>query len=359
MPPGDLNLKKSWHPGLAKNQAKVKQREEEALKERQKAAERQKEIASEQYEADLLKLQGKQASKLGWMYRDGAEQKKGGLSDATKEDYLLGKKRVDEQFFEQFKKTKQRESMSRQELQKTKLDPMAAIIARKKRRDAKKTGYPQNPHRAPIVLAMESGRNSVKVVGTTSDHGKFALLAQQIEGDAGGYVTPEAVALKIADRIIHFFPEIETAIDLCSGAGGNSIAFARCGFQTIAVDVDPAVHIDAQHNSHVYGVYNIEYVQGSATKVPLSELADPATTIVFSSPEWGGPIYKNQETFDVEVCRPRVSEIIEHAHSQGFNRIVLFLPRTSNLNQLADMGAKYIDYMFQGTWCTAMCAWWC
>lgn len=172
-------------------------------------------------------------------------------------------------------------------------------------------------------------------------------------------VTPEAVALKIADRIIHFFPEIETAIDLCSGAGGNSIAFARCGFQTIAVDVDPAVHIDAQHNSHVYGVYNIEYVQGSATKVPLSELADPATTIVFSSPEWGGPIYKNQETFDVEVCRPRVSEIIEHAHSQGFNRIVLFLPRTSNLNQLADMGAKYIDYMFQGTWCTAMCAWWC
>lgn len=137
MPPGDLNLKKSWHPGLAKNQAKVKQREEEALKERQKAVERQKEIASEQYEADLLKLQGKQASKLGWMYRDGAEQKKGELSDATKEDYLLGKKRVDEQFFEQVKKTKQRESISRQELQKTKLDPMAAMIARKKRRDAK------------------------------------------------------------------------------------------------------------------------------------------------------------------------------------------------------------------------------
>lgn len=137
MPPGDLNLKKSWHPGLAKNQAKVKQREDEALKERQRVAERQKEIASEQYEADLLKLQGKQASKLGWMYRDDPDSKKGELSEATKDDYLLGKKRVDEQFFEQVKKTKQRESVSRQELQKSKLDPMAAMLARKKRRNAK------------------------------------------------------------------------------------------------------------------------------------------------------------------------------------------------------------------------------
>lgn len=172
-------------------------------------------------------------------------------------------------------------------------------------------------------------------------------------------VTPEAVALAVADRVIKFFPEIETAIDLCSGAGGNTIAFARRGFRTIGIDIDPAVHIDAQHNSHIYGIYNIEYIQGNAVQIAFSSLADPDSTILFASPEWGGMEYKTQETFDVETCRPKVSEIVQHAHDEQFTRMVLFLPRTSNLNQLAELGAKYIDYMFQGTWCVAICAWWC
>lgn len=136
--PGDLNLKKSWHPGLAKNQAKVKQKEQEALKERQKTAERQKEIEKERYESELLSIQGKQTSKLGWMYREDSHGGKTSSTEATKDDYLLGKKHVDEEFFEEVQKTRQRESVSRQDLQKRRSDPMAAILARKKNKAASK-----------------------------------------------------------------------------------------------------------------------------------------------------------------------------------------------------------------------------
>lgn len=91
----DLNLKKSWHPGLLKNQEIVWKREKEALEERKKIAERQKEIERERERDDLLAMQGggKRVRKLEWMYGDPA-----GMStrdEAEAEDYLLGKKRID------------------------------------------------------------------------------------------------------------------------------------------------------------------------------------------------------------------------------------------------------------------------
>lgn len=80
--PGDLNLKKSWNPALMKNQKKIWEREQDALKEHQAIKQRTKEIAAErekedmiklQYGNDLSKLPQKQKlelSKLGWMYTD-------------------------------------------------------------------------------------------------------------------------------------------------------------------------------------------------------------------------------------------------------------------------------------------------
>ncbi|KAM9936719.1 hypothetical protein OXX80_003736 [Metschnikowia pulcherrima] len=81
--PDDLNLKKSWNPALMKNQKKVWEREQQALKELQTTKQRQKEIAQEREKEELIRLQyGSDPSsmpkkdklelnKLGWMYNDG------------------------------------------------------------------------------------------------------------------------------------------------------------------------------------------------------------------------------------------------------------------------------------------------
>lgn len=84
--PGDLNLKKSWNPALMKNQKKIWEREQDALKEHQAIKRRAKEITQEkereemiklQYGNDLSKMPQKQRleiSKLGWMYTDAPKE---------------------------------------------------------------------------------------------------------------------------------------------------------------------------------------------------------------------------------------------------------------------------------------------
>lgn len=105
---GDLNLKKSWHPGLMRNQAAVWKREQEALAERKKIAERQKEIQRERERNELLAMQEsvtgkKRVQRMEWMYSGVSGGGSLGATDEA-EAYLLGKKRIDDIFEGQEKK---------------------------------------------------------------------------------------------------------------------------------------------------------------------------------------------------------------------------------------------------------------
>jgi len=95
---GDLNMKKSWHPLLLKNQERVWIEEKKALEEKKKLDQLRKEKEEERQLQELQRLQEEQtgkkrADKLEWMYSTPAT----GTSQNTNEleDYLLGKKRVD------------------------------------------------------------------------------------------------------------------------------------------------------------------------------------------------------------------------------------------------------------------------
>jgi hypothetical protein len=101
MAPGNLNLKKSWHPGLLKNQKKVWEAEQEALAERRKIQERQEEIAKERELTGLRALQYAQTGKkiqdrVEWMYENPSMGDGRKMDFTESEDYLLGKKRVDQ-----------------------------------------------------------------------------------------------------------------------------------------------------------------------------------------------------------------------------------------------------------------------
>jgi hypothetical protein len=95
---GDLNLKKSWHPNLRKNQERVWKEEKTALEERKLIEKLKKERDEERQIEELQKLQeaagGKVVTKrVDWMYAgpsgDGA-----GVTE-EREGYLLGKRRID------------------------------------------------------------------------------------------------------------------------------------------------------------------------------------------------------------------------------------------------------------------------
>ena len=103
---GDLNLLKSWNPKLMKNRKKVWETEQDLNTEQQKLNTRLKEIEKERELNELLNESSKdkpetlkndlalKKSGLEWMYQDAK------LSD-EKEDYLLGKKKLDSSILNQ------------------------------------------------------------------------------------------------------------------------------------------------------------------------------------------------------------------------------------------------------------------
>jgi len=95
---GDLNMKKSWHPLLLKNQERVWLEEKKALEEKKKLDQLRKEKEEERQIQELQRLQEEQTGKkrqekLEWMYSTPATGSGQNANDL--EDYLLGKKRVD------------------------------------------------------------------------------------------------------------------------------------------------------------------------------------------------------------------------------------------------------------------------
>lgn len=103
--PGNLNLKKSWHPGLMKNQKKLWEQEQEALQEHQKIKEREKELSAEREKQALLKLQygddiptekKRELSNLNWMYEDAPKETTVDGFREVNEEFTDGKKQVED-----------------------------------------------------------------------------------------------------------------------------------------------------------------------------------------------------------------------------------------------------------------------
>jgi len=93
-----LNLKKSWHTGLASNQAKVWEAEQKALKERKLVDQLRREREEERQIEEIAKLAEanggtKRTNRVDWMYTGAAAGSTGTTEE--QEAFLLGKRRVD------------------------------------------------------------------------------------------------------------------------------------------------------------------------------------------------------------------------------------------------------------------------
>ncbi|KAF1931012.1 uncharacterized protein M421DRAFT_418497 [Didymella exigua CBS 183.55] len=96
---GDLNLKKSWHPHLRKNQERVWKEEKSALEERKQIEKLRKEREEERALEELQRLQesagGRTVTRrVDWMY-SGPSGDGAGVTE-EREGYLLGKRRIDQ-----------------------------------------------------------------------------------------------------------------------------------------------------------------------------------------------------------------------------------------------------------------------
>ncbi|KAF4343609.1 pre-mRNA-splicing factor CWC25 [Fusarium beomiforme] len=95
---GDLNLKKSFHPALRRNQQAVWDEEQKALAERKRTQQRINELKEERAKEEVqrqLEAAGgrKRIDRVDWMYQ-GPNDGQAGTTEES-EAYLLGKRRID------------------------------------------------------------------------------------------------------------------------------------------------------------------------------------------------------------------------------------------------------------------------
>ncbi|KAG5230890.1 trimethylguanosine synthase [Salix suchowensis] len=160
----------------------------------------------------------------------------------------------------------------------------------------------------------------------------FSRFDDGIRMDEEGWfsVTPESLAKHHALRCTG-----DTVIDCFTGVGGNTIQFAQRCKHVIAIDIDPKKIDYAFHNASIYGVNDqIDFIQGDFFALASKLKADT----VFLSPPWGGPAYSKVTTYDIKtMLKPRDGYFLFNTAKQIGRRIIMFLPRNIDLNQLAEL----------------------
>ncbi|KAI9868696.1 MAG: Trimethylguanosine synthase [Trichoglossum hirsutum] len=201
-------------------------------------------------------------------------------------------------------------------------------------------------------------------------HQRHSIFSRYDEGiwmtdDSWFGTTPEPVANKIAEHLSH--AEGNTIIDAFAGAGGNTIAFAKLDRweKIIAIEKDPEAIACAKHNAEIYGVGDrIQWINGDCFEVlqnqtySFFEFKRPC--VIFASPPWGGPGYRSDEIFDLSTMHPYSVNEIHDAIAKISPDIAMYLPRTSDLRQLARYASggrkiEVVHYCMEGA-SKALCA---
>ncbi|KAM3427521.1 hypothetical protein MY4824_009385 [Beauveria thailandica] len=171
--------------------------------------------------------------------------------------------------------------------------------------------------------------------------------------DAWFGVTPEPIANEIAAEMKSVPKKKKILIDLFCGAGGNTIAFALTERwdRIISIERDAATLACAQNNVNVYEIDDsyVTWVHGDSFAFLKTLFSNPSAlhpdlridldaTILFASPPWGGPGYSTDQVFNLDNMQPYSITDLHEAYRPLDH--VLFLPRTSDLRQLARLAPK-------------------
>ncbi|RMZ83294.1 hypothetical protein DV738_g1346, partial [Chaetothyriales sp. CBS 135597] len=184
----------------------------------------------------------------------------------------------------------------------------------------------------------------------------YSIFSRYDEGiwmtDTAWYgVTHESVADKIAQHVFAAKPADRSVIcDIMCGAGGNAIAFAKSGKwkRVYAIERDPATLQCARHNAEIYGVAHLitffegdcfEILGDGEGKVEVLKQVLDRFGLIFASPPWGGPGYHVDDVFNLDTMLPyNIADFFTRL-SRFSRYLVLYLPRNSNLEQIA----RYVD----------------
>ena len=167
----------------------------------------------------------------------------------------------------------------------------------------------------------------------------FSLFDKGIQMDKESWysVTPEEISDYISSIISDSLNS--TILDGFCGCGGNIISFSKNFKKVFANDLFESKINMTKNNTKIYDCPdNIKYYNTDYFDLNIN---NEKIDYVFLSPPWGGPEYKNDETYSMKKwINPDVEKIIEKSLSFSKN-IIFYLPRSTDLVELANLLSKY------------------
>ena len=167
----------------------------------------------------------------------------------------------------------------------------------------------------------------------------FSLFDKGIQMDKESWysVTPEEISEYMAS-IIQDSPN-STILDAFCGCGGNVISFSKKFKKVFANDLFQEKINMTKNNTKIYNCpNNIVYYTNDFLKLNLGK---EKIDYVFLSPPWGGPEYKNETAYSLKKwIMPDIDNIIQKSLSISEN-IMIYLPRNTDLEELANIIYKY------------------
>lgn len=166
-------------------------------------------------------------------------------------------------------------------------------------------------------------------------------------------VTPEKLAVFTAKLVKILLPQAETILDVCCGAGGNTIQFAKEFKSVGAIDINERNIYCTIHNCEVYetadNVWTVNAdwneIKDSKDWIPHGfQNKEKPFDFIFCSPPWGGVNYnKKQSSFDLDNLQPLAFDNLCQSFTKLSTNFGLFLPKSSNFDQLSNMATKLFN----------------
>ena len=154
----------------------------------------------------------------------------------------------------------------------------------------------------------------------------------KLDPEALAYLILQEVGLQIAETIPG-----ATVVDALCGAGGMTIALARCGRTVTAIELSAARLAMARHNAEVFGVAErITFIRGDAREVVPRVQADA----VFLAPEWGRADYFGRERTRLSDCIPDLGEMISVSFLVAPN-VICQVPGNFVMSELGRFGRQF------------------
>lgn len=138
----------------------------------------------------------------------------------------------------------------------------------------------------------------------------FTRNGARLDEEGRRSLTPEQLAHELGKRFAG-----SSVLDVCCGAGGNAIGFARAGCAVTAVELDASRLALARHNARRYDVA-IDFVHGDGLEAAATTHAD----VLFVDPPWAGWDHTRTTVDDLPLLRDVLT------HRERFETVLAKVP---------------------------------